>query len=73
MNKEIMNMHNADHLVSSEWLKKNKGKWICREVHGDAGMYLYNEYKCSCCGDTYSSEGVEYDFCPWCGADMRGE
>ena len=44
-------------------LKENKGEWIFDEI-------LDQHYYCSEC----KSMGVSYwDYCPYCGADMRGE
>ena len=45
-----------------------RGEWIC----------LYDgNYKCSACGAWYAVEleptEVEMNFCPNCGADMKGE
>lgn len=44
--------------------ERKKGKWI------DRG-YLKIGFKCSEC-DGYVLSGQE-NYCPWCGADMRGE
>ncbi len=42
-----------------------RGKWI----HYDEGDFDY-DYKCSNCGYAVWDDS---DFCPGCGADMRGE
>lgn len=52
-------------------LETRKGKWIRRE--SDLSWW----YECSKCGesplyDPYENE-VRTPFCPWCGAEMRGE
>lgn len=51
-----------------------RGKWIdC-----DDKYYGWNMWACSACGEEFIlEEGTpdmnEYNFCPNCGADMRGE
>ena len=54
-----------------EWVKRlqpRKGEWMyCRETgYGNP----YGHFECSLCGDGY---GYKSNFCPNCGADMRGE
>jgi len=47
--------------------ERMKGKWINRSLN-----IVYPEwerYTCSVCG----KHSYNYDFCPNCGADMRGE
>ena len=47
--------------------ERKKGKWINRSLN-----ILYPEwarYTCSVCGE----HSNRYDYCPNCGADMRGE
>lgn len=58
--------------VTQEWWNSesddNKGEWVeCHPLQPDDTAYM-----CSKChsGD-YGCE--RYDFCPWCGADMRGK
>lgn len=51
-----------------------KGEWTIRFVEVENGMgstYTERRWYCSACGkwQTYG----ETDFCPNCGADMRGE
>ena len=43
-----------------------KGKWL-QDKHDEAG---YGYFDCSVCGADFYDV---YDFCPNCGADMRGE
>ena len=44
-----------------------KGKWRTSRVHGGI-------VKCDFCGfDWGSNEGRKFNYCPNCGADMRGE
>ena len=52
-------------------VQPRKGEWIKQH---DEGCWWY---ECSCCGDyplksAYGDDQLS-DFCPWCGADMRGE
>ena len=53
------------------------GKWIADSTYFQAFNETVTTYKCSeCQGEPYFStrEGIEiYKFCPFCGADMRGE
>lgn len=51
--------------------QRKKGKWIKENCRGQA-------YKCSACGNYLDFRGVnagrgDANFCPNCGADMRGE
>ena len=45
--------------------ERKRGRWI----HYDEGDFDY-DYKCSNCGYAVWDDS---DFCPGCGADMRGE
>lgn len=54
-----------DLLNHASTIEPRKGKWI----HYDEGDFDY-DYKCSNCGYTVWDDS---DFCPGCGADMRGE
>ena len=55
----------VDYIPRGKWIEKSIGS-IMRE---DVIMPVY-EYKCDQCGYTANDN---YLFCPWCGADMRGE
>ena len=50
-----------------EKAKRPKGKW------NEDAPFL----ECQFCGEVYSTlgynEGKEWNFCPFCGADMRGD
>ena len=50
-----------------------RGRWLIKENHfHSCGIMLYAE--CSCCGHTCSTPESEHNnYCPNCGADMRGE
>ena len=55
-----------------KWIKHEHGYWTFVNKNGERdGWTPY--YECSLCG----SEGWQHieslNFCPWCGADMRGE
>lgn len=50
-----------------------KGKWI---PHDCLGRPSIDKDVCSCCGQRFyqiAETGCEWNFCPNCGADMRGE
>ena len=44
---------------------RKKGKWIKEDRH--AAIYKY------CCSECKAYHRAMYDYCPSCGADMRGE
>ena len=54
-------------------VKRKKGKWIVPQHD------LVISGTCSCCETTFYTDMCEYidgnvpKFCPWCGADMRGD
>lgn len=50
-----------------------RGKWLIKENHfHSCGIMLYAE--CSCCGHTCSTTESEHNnYCPNCGADIRGD
>ncbi len=58
-------------------LERPKGKWITNREYIDKefnghyeGNCFNSPYNCSCCG--YSPKDNRPNFCPNCGADMRG-
>ncbi len=52
--------------------ERKKGKWINdRLVSTNGGTYGVR--RCSECEAYYQDIGYGWDFCPNCGADMRGE
>ena len=56
-----------------------RGEWLEREVTEDYGQGIqeWQQAKCSVCGKWHTTPYMyyftDYDFCPNCGADMRGE
>lgn len=79
----FLNMHKSEEVwaddiakaidIAIKALKSQKiGKWIEHEDWYDT------YYECSSCGEAFSliegtPEDNEYNYCPNCGADMRGE
>ena len=62
-------------IVNSVPSVENKGEWISAKV---GKLFPSNDYKCSICGNILNFDGVncgrgDANFCPNCGADMRGE
>lgn len=50
------------------------GEFIGTEYDGYADGYpVYYEWKCSECGCIFEDDEPTYNYCPNCGADMRGE
>ena len=47
--------------------RPQKGEWIDTLTIGASGRE-YLSYKCSKCGDHH---GTRWNYCPYCGADMR--
>ena len=50
--------------------KPKMGKWIKQMTEVDGVFYEHRNMACSICGH---STKYPYSYCPWCGADMRGE
>lgn len=65
----------VDELI--EKIDRPKGKWIEEKKHfqdSATSILFYSNYKCSNCGEEpYFDNIYEYNFCPYCGAEMRGE
>lgn len=54
-----------------EFVKRKRGRWLWELA--DNG---WADHICSECGWTLNTDihvGIGYKFCPYCGADMRGE
>lgn len=66
---EIRNMA-IEALESVKTFTPKRGKW---EIISDDDQFE-GIYRCSLCGgDAFFSDGDFYNYCPNCGADMRGE
>ena len=67
-------------MTNREWLSRLSNKeleeWLCDEMY-DHGEWIREEYFCVCsnCQKYFIPIGDEYDFnfCPNCGANMRGK
>lgn len=80
MNKHLVTAERMCQLLNNEFergyslakfkYKTQNGEWIPRTVIFPTGKMQY--YKCSNC-DTDNLWSVKTNFCPNCGADMRGE
>ena len=59
--------------------ERKKGKWVDKQVIDDAdyGIPEWQSAKCSICGryltTPYQYYFDNYNFCPYCDADMRGD
>lgn len=64
-----------ERLVDIEVIEPKRGEWIdkSRILYNDWGHYYYRE--CSLCGYKREDDNPDNDtnFCPNCGADMRGD
>ena len=61
MSKEVWNQSNALLEKRLTYLKRPQGEWI------ELRKY---DYKCSICGQSMMDK---WNYCPECGADMRGD
>ena len=72
----VVNSAFADAVKALPSADRPKGKWIDQGWHGDWQFETdgrgncWHEYECSECG--FHSKGGKSNFCPNCGADMRG-
>ena len=64
----------ADHLIANGVVVRDKGEW------DDTGRYQFMDgtkaircNKCGCALTVIEYQKYFYNFCPVCGADMRGE
>jgi len=57
-----------DKVPTADAVERKKGKWI-DETFKPWGL-VHHPYKCDQCGEHSEADS---DFCPNCGADMRGE
>ena len=62
--------------MMNDTIDKSQGEWIDKGWHGDWQFETdgrgncWHEYECSECG--FCSKGSKSNYCPNCGADMRG-
>ena len=56
-------------IPAADVVERKKGEWA-RKYHKRNGIHYLGE-KCSVCG--YEVMVIGYDFCPNCGASMKGE
>ena len=63
-------LHEAADAIEELHNVRNKGTWIERKCAEEEYDRLISNYECSVC---HSWERNNSDFCPNCGADMRGE
>ena len=64
--------------LSDDVVEREKGKWIAIDelnVHNSDGYYIGDQIECQCsiCGKNvwlFETE-KDYNFCPYCDADMR--
>lgn len=66
----------AELIKHTSTIEPKQGKWIDKGWHGDWQFETdgrgncWHEYECSECG--FRNKGSKNNFCPNCGADMRG-
>ena len=61
-------MYRIDKIPTADVRENVRGEWIDAVVGTSTG-YTYHEKRCSICG---YGEVLPHNFCPNCGADMRG-
>ena len=71
--QEILLLRRDLRTLPSAQPERKKGKWVGTEFDGYAdGNPVYCEWKCSACGCVVEDEEPAWNYCPNCGADMRG-
>ena len=58
--------NDIDEFPAADVRENRHGRWIKQNP-------LVDTEECSLCGYNVIDEEFETPFCPWCGADMRGE
>lgn len=58
--------------ITSAQPERKTGTWIAVDYFAD-GKQAYREWECSACGCVVEDEKPTWNFCPMCGADMRGD
>ena len=58
-------LSNVNAIPASDVRGNVHGKWIITDVFGEKG------YECSVCNGIVGATDDDYNFCPWCNADMR--
>lgn len=58
----------ADYLLSNDVVVRNKGEWVAQTPEDD--KYCWSPFKCNKCNMPGGKNRT--NFCPNCGADMRG-
>ena len=58
----------GDYEIIGKYEERSQGKWIC-VTKSTFPQYQPDEYNCSNCNKLCH---IKYYYCPFCGADMRG-
>ena len=71
-------LENAMSSLPSADVRENvRGEWLEKEVNDDIKITEWQSARCSNCGLYHTTPYMyyfdEYNYCPNCGADMRGE
>ena len=75
-NPKVLSQYLKEYFISSAQPDRKKGKWIIRNVEDWMGRPTGKHFcKCDQCGEEeiLSFRRRPFDFCPNCGADMKGE
>ena len=59
-------------LPTADVVEVRHGRWV-KELWSSKGGAYYNAYRCSECNAAYMEIEYGYNYCPNCGADMRGD
>ena len=60
----------AKGLIEKGWRKQSEGEWLEKVRVSKEGKPLLRHYKCNLCGVYLATQA---NFCPECGAHMKGE